>query len=158
MFVSWRRLSLMHESGKVQQGLRGWPRKDDSKDDSMFWFDCFAILRHGGKSPLDFEEDGIPRKASSLAVGMALVRSPSIRLVEGVRGPCIAAIYFSSYVPKLKAKTEVADPPVNHLEEGRSRMPLETPSATPKNGTHCRLKSNHKALKGPRPRRHESHR
>ena len=72
------------------------------------------------------------RKASSLAVGIALVRSPSIRLVAGVRRPCIAAIYFSSYVPKSKAQTEGADPPVTNFKKAHLGCHAKRPQSLPR--------------------------
>ena len=59
---------------------------------------------------------------------MTLVRSHFIRSVDGIRKSCIAAIYFSSYVPKLKARTDGADPPVTISHLGcHSKRPQPLP-------------------------------
>lgn len=80
---------------------------------------------------------------------MTLVRNYSIRSVDGLRRSCIAAINFSSYVPKLKAKTEGADPPVTISRKARLACHSKRPQPLPRTGPIADWKTITKPLKAP---------
>ncbi len=117
----------MYESRKVQQGLRGWPREDDSHVLVPLFRNSETWLRY----PLEFEVDGRSRKGI-LSLFLSDFGENSTKSVVGVRRSCIAAIYFSSYMPALKAKTEGADPPVTISRKAHlgcySKRPQPLPS------------------------------